>query len=90
MHTIILVLAILFSGLTKAGSFAESLAPAANEKKIWGYVDHTGNWVIQPKFESALPFEKGIAKVVIKSKDPKNSKLFVMKEKTIDKKGKVL
>ena len=75
---------------THAGSFSESLAPAANEKKWWGYIDHTGNWVIEPKFESALPFINGIAKVVVKTKDPKNSKLFVVKEKSIDKRGKYL
>lgn len=80
---------VISAKFTKAGSFAESLAPAANEKKTWGYIDHTGNWVIEPKFESALPFKNGTAKVVVKSKDPKNAKLFVMKEKTIDKKGKL-
>lgn len=80
---------VIDAKFTKAGSFAESLAPAANEKKNWGYIDHTGNWVIEPKFEAALPFKNGTAKVVVKSKDPKNAKLFVMKEKTIDKKGKV-
>lgn len=74
---------------TEAGMFSESLAPAANDKGMWGYINHDGTWSIPPKFEAASPFLNGIASVVVKSKNPKNSKLFIMKEKKIDKNGKL-
>ncbi len=81
---------VISAGFKKAGMFSESLAPAANEKNQYGYIDHSGSWVIQPVFESALPFRNGSAKVVVKSKDKKNPKLFITREKVIDKKGKYL
>jgi hypothetical protein len=81
---------VIIPSFKKAGAFREGLAPAANDDNLWGYIDHTGKWVIKPQYEFALPFINGIARVVLKTKDPKNSRMTVMKDRAIDKKGKFL
>lgn len=43
-----------------AGKFTDGRAPVYNGNK-WGYMDRSGTWVIQPRFEAALPFSEGIA-----------------------------
>lgn len=45
-----------------ARPFAEGLAPA-RASDGWGYVDPQGNWVIEPRFDSASAFSDGLAKV---------------------------
>jgi len=32
------------------GAFREGLAPAADKNDLWGFIDHTGKWVIQPQY----------------------------------------
>ena len=55
-----------------AGEFSEGFvnvrigARAPQEK--WGYVDRTGKWVIEPRFQRAEPFYKGLAQVIIDNK----------------------
>lgn len=55
-----------------AGEFSEGLVNVqigvrAREEK-WGYVDRTGKWVIEPRFQRAEPFYKGLAQVIVENK----------------------
>jgi hypothetical protein len=56
--------------------FKEGLAVAVNAREKFGYIDHDGNWVVEPQFDDAYGFDNGIAKV-----------LFNHKVGYIDKKG---
>lgn len=47
----------------EATAFSESLAAVRVGEK-WGYVDHSGSWVILPRFTHAEPFWHGLASVV--------------------------
>ncbi|MCY7411141.1 MAG: WG repeat-containing protein [Chitinophagales bacterium] len=71
-----------------AGSFREDLAPVADDSKLWGYIDKSGSWIIKPQYEYASLFINGKARVRVKAKDPKNSKLTILVDKVIDKNGK--
>jgi hypothetical protein len=55
--------------LTWADPFSEGLADAALSggpgKRIYGYIDHTGNFVIKPQFQHAAPFVQGLAQVLL-------------------------
>lgn len=60
--------AISRPGLVAAGDFAEGLAPAAvlhgqSREENWGFIDRTGEWVIQPQFAMAFSFAEGRARV---------------------------
>jgi len=81
---------VIAPSFSKAGAFREGLAPAADKNDLWGFIDHTGKWVIQPQYLFALPFIDGIARVVLRTQDPKNPHVYVMSDKEIDKKGKLL
>jgi WG containing repeat len=52
--------------------FSEGLANVSLRKavgeQIWGYIDHTGQFVIKPQFQQAEPFYDGLAQVVIDNK----------------------
>jgi hypothetical protein len=56
----------------RAGEFSDGLVNVRlgtrppNEK--WGYVDRTGKWAIEPRFQRAEPFYKGLAQVIIENK----------------------
>ena len=39
------------------------LYPMPNENDEWGYVDRSGEWVIEPQFSNAYDFQDGIARV---------------------------
>jgi hypothetical protein len=41
------------------------LLPAAGEDGLIGYIDTTGAWVIEPQYPAGLPFEAGVAPVLI-------------------------
>lgn len=73
-----LVIAFAFA-FTNAHNFTEGLAPASNTKRLWGYVDAKGNWVIAPVYDYTECFANGEARV------NKNSKTFY-----IDKRNNVL
>ena len=55
-----------------ADEFSEGLANVSIRKgvgeEIWGYINHTGKFVIKPQFQRAEPFHNGLAKVVIDNK----------------------
>jgi hypothetical protein len=46
--------------------FIDGLAPAANGKKLCGYINKKGEWQIKPKFEYARSFYQGVAFVFVK------------------------
>lgn len=46
-----------------ARSFSEDLAPATKDGKLWGFIDITGKFVIEPKFMRANKFNSGRALV---------------------------
>lgn len=50
------------STLVEKFGFSEGLAVSRKDGKE-GYIDHSGKFVIEPKFSSAAPFEDGVAKV---------------------------
>ena len=66
--------------------FSDGLAKVSKGDKI-GYVDKTGRWVIQPRFDEAKDFKEGLAlvKVPVKVDDTVTSKFGF-----IDKTGKVV
>ncbi len=71
-------------------SFSDSLCAVTQDKQNWGYVDMTGNFVIEPKYESAEDFENGFAIISKKEKDPRNKSLFISQRYRINKSGKVI
>jgi len=60
-------------------NFSEGLAPAANAKNDWGFIDKKGNWVIKPTYDFADSFDAGEARVMKAGKvfyiDIQNKKL---------------
>jgi hypothetical protein len=42
--------------------FSEGTAPASR-KNVWGYLDHSMKWVIEPRFDAADGFSEGMAAV---------------------------
>ena len=53
--------------------FSEGLAAVQLERnefgKEWGFIDHHGNWVIQPAFACAAPFSEGLALIGVREND---------------------
>jgi len=48
----------------EVGEFEEGLAPAQEaDSGKWGYIDRTGNFVIQPQYKFAFSFSEGLAGV---------------------------
>jgi hypothetical protein len=56
-----LVIPCIFSN---ARSFTEGLAPAANAKGYWGYINEKGGWIIKPEYDFTDNFEEGEARVM--------------------------
>jgi len=81
---------VIAPSFSRAGAFREGLAPAADKNDLWGFIDHTGKWIIQPQYVFALPFINGMARVVVRTQDPKDPHVFVMSDQGIDKKGKLV
>jgi hypothetical protein len=49
---------------TKVHDFSEDLAPVQKQENgKFGFIDSSGNYVIQPLFEDAMPFSEGLAAV---------------------------
>ncbi|NNC95113.1 MAG: WG repeat-containing protein [Chitinophagales bacterium] len=72
-----------------AGTFSEGLVAAKNLKGMWGYLDNSGKWFIEPKYHQAAEFIEGKAKVVIQESDPaSNRKVFNIY--IINKEGEIL
>ncbi|MFL0194347.1 WG repeat-containing protein [Clostridium sp. WILCCON 0269] len=55
------------SGTETYNVFHEGLAMVSINGK-WGYIDKTGNEVIQPKYDRAQPFSEGLAAVLLNGK----------------------
>jgi hypothetical protein len=53
-----------------AGRFSDGLAAVKLNGK-WGYIDKDGKTVISPQFDQAVPFQNGLAQVVVRSSPPK-------------------
>ncbi|MCR9290674.1 MAG: WG repeat-containing protein [Bacteroidetes bacterium] len=47
----------------RAGNFNNDLAFAKNDSQPFGYIDRTGEWVIEPRFASAQDFDRGVARI---------------------------
>lgn len=71
-------------------SFADSLCAATTDGNLWGYIDMTGNFVIQPLYESAEDFSNGFGIISKREKDPRNKGMYISQRYRIDKNGKVL
>lgn len=54
----------VFVNPTRMRPFAEGLALFRSKENKWGYVDSTGNIVIEPRFSYARPFSDGLAMVI--------------------------
>lgn len=54
----------VLSGFEHCGAFNDGLAPARKNGK-WGFIDHSGAFVIEPKFLSARSFSEGRAVVSV-------------------------
>ena len=59
------------------GHFSEGLAPAALEKKKFGYINSSGDWIIPPIYQQALSFSDGLACVTIPGKHRHGTKGFI-------------
>jgi hypothetical protein len=44
---------------------AVTINPKVPSLKKWGYIDHSGRWIVKPKFKSAASFSEGLALVTI-------------------------
>jgi len=53
-----------------AGAESATLYPARNADDLWGYIDETGSWVIEPQYESAGHFVGNYAVVSPSEADP--------------------
>lgn len=50
---------VVFSGFSRAGAFSEGLAPACRAGSFrWGYIDLSGEFVVEPWFIEARPFSE--------------------------------
>jgi hypothetical protein len=49
-------------GLTRVNDFQEGLAAVAKKGHGWGFIDESGNWIME-KYEHAKPFAYGLAPV---------------------------
>lgn len=60
-----------YSGLDERCYFSEGLCPAFSvEKSAWGYIDKSGNWIIEPLYQYISPFNNGYATVVLSEFEP--------------------
>jgi hypothetical protein len=56
---------------TAVNLFREDLASVAigeKDKKLWGFIDKTGKWVIRPSYHDASSFYEGLASVKVNNK----------------------
>jgi hypothetical protein len=69
-------------------SFSTGLAAVTANDSTYGYIDKTGNWVIEPNYEFAEPFNGDTAIVTIKEKNKKSKDFGLSLRYKIDKTGK--
>ncbi|MHB1036140.1 MAG: WG repeat-containing protein [Pirellulales bacterium] len=70
-----------------AHGFSEGLAAVCDATKRFGYIDHTGKYVIEPKYDAARHFSDGLAAVTIAAESNGNGKKLAG---YIDPKGKMV
>lgn len=71
-------------------AFSSGLAAVTENDSTYGYIDHSGAWVIQPIYENAEPFEGDTALVSLKETNKKNKDYGMTFRYKIDKTGKNL
>ena len=71
-------------------SFSDSLCAVTPDGSTWGYIDMSGNFVIQPVYETAEDFVNGFGIISKKEPDPKNKSMFISQRYKIDRNGKIL
>jgi hypothetical protein len=71
-------------------SFSDSLCAVTLDGENWGYIDMSGNFVVDAIYKDAEDFENGFAIVSKEEKDPRNKSLTINQRYRIDKKGKVM
>jgi|GEM_PF-806451 hypothetical protein len=81
---------LFFDNFHDVSNFKDSLCAVSRDGENWGYIDRSGNFVIEPLYEDAGDFENGIAIVSKKEKDLKHKGLYISQRYKIDKTGKVL
>jgi hypothetical protein len=81
---------MFFQNFMDVSSFKEGLCAVTADGGNWGYIDKSGNFVIDPVYEDADDFENDFAIVSKKEKDPKHPGLFISQRFKIDKTGKII
>lgn len=81
---------IFINRFQNTSSFKDSLCAVTQDGISWGYIDMAGNYVIEPKFETAEDFEAGFAVISKKEKDPANKSLTISQRYKIDRSGKTI
>ncbi|MBS1685191.1 MAG: WG repeat-containing protein [Bacteroidetes bacterium] len=71
-------------------AFSSGLAAVTENDSTYGYIDHSGAWVIQPIYENAEPFEGDTAIVSLKDDNKKSKDYGMTIRYRIDKTGKNL
>ena len=64
-----MILCLVLPGII-AGAESATLYPARDANDLWGYIDETGSWVIEPQYESAGHFVGDYAIVSPSEADP--------------------
>lgn len=81
---------LFISRFADVSSFNDSLCAVTEDDVNWGYINMSGEMVIQPIYESAEDFIGGFAIVSKREKDPKIKDAFVSQRYKIDRSGKVI
>jgi hypothetical protein len=66
-----LLVCLLVIGLVACGEEPGRVllpAPVDSSEELWGFIDETGAWVIEPRFQDAYRFQEGLARVEIAGK----------------------
>lgn len=63
-----------------SGDPGQGLFPARDERRLYGYINGRGEWVITPQFQGAAPFANGRAQVFVGPDD----------RRTIDREGRIV
>ena len=71
-----------------ASAFSSGLAAVSANDSLYGYINKSGNWAIEPKFDFAEPFEGDTAIVTIKETNKKSKEYGLSLRYKIDKTGK--
>jgi len=81
---------IFINRFNNVSSCSDSLCAVTQDGEFWGYIDMTGNFAIQPIYETAEDFVNGFGIISKKEKDSKNKSMTISQRYRIDKTGKIL